>query len=491
MTTRQPGESLRDFMSRDPRGGTRQNYLKWKDRPDHAATVWLHPQASILGLWRHPFQKIYVREDKATNVTTKEVSYDPLLCWEAPEVNESQNWRDRETGRREKPPVVCPICLMVEHLHALVADRKLDWRTPLFRFEGTDPSKTKVYHVGGVTGLFNNRKLSDAQKMELGGNLPDGTPDPKWPPARWLGPIYLNRAFMQDIRPGLEYVFTIVDNDDVGKGVQVTFEKKSIGDKTLEVNLKSIKEARTPSDPEGRAGDILVSPYAIRWEYNDQASEPSKIYDAMKMGRTPMTPAIQRLFQSPPPDVSKHAERFNLKTIRARLEQHLILPGLKQHLDKYFERALKLEAEQKANPPPAAEPRVPEVETRVPENTGTMADYSQQAVTDDLFACDTVGCDAELRATDAQCPKCKRRYEVVGEPPPPPKPALKPRSAAGMPGVSAPPLPPGLAASPEMSGGDPLGLSPESQGLDAPDLGEGTAVGSTAWPGDPDSDIPF
>ena len=111
---------------------------------------------------------------------------------------------------------------------------------------------------------------------------------------------------------------------------------------------------------------------------------------------------------------------------------------------------------------------------------------------EDLFACDqTPGCPGEMRATDPECPVCRARYEVAGqEPPPPPKPALKPRSAAARPGVSAPPLPPGLAAAPEMSGPDPLGLTPESQGLDGPDLGGGDA-GPVGFPGDPSDDIPF
>ena len=505
MTTRMPGVSLREFMNQKS-GGSKQSYLKWKDRKDHAATVWLHPQASILGLWRHGFQRIQVIEDKATRVTTKEVYYDPLLCYEADEVNESQNWRDRETGRREKPPVLCPMCLLIEHLYQLVQDRKLDWRTPLFRFEGTDPQKTKILHVGGVTGMFNSRKLSDAQKAELGGLLPGGQPDPKWTPAsRWFGPIYQNRAFMQDIRPRKEYVFTIVDNDDVAKGIQVTFETSSIGDKTRDVNAKSIKEARSAQDPEGAAGDIQLHPYAVRWEYDEHAQEPSKKYDAMKMGRTPLTPAIDALLRATPPDVSKHAERFNLKTLRARVEQHLILPGLKPHLDKYFEKALKAEEEEKSRAPaPAPEPRTPEVGTRVPSQLPVtsvpfgQAGWQIQApniheppAEEDIFGCDkTPGCPGEMRATDPECPVCHAVYEVVGaEPPPPPKlAALKPRSAVGN---GLPPIPPAALADPSLQGPDSLGLTPESQGISAPDLGDAAEPAAGGWPGDPSADIPF
>ena len=501
MTTRQPGESLRDFMSRDPRGGgSKFERFDWKGRKEPVATVWL--QGVFRGIWRHGFCRVHVHEDKATKVTTREIYYDPLVCYETDkDVLENQNWRDRETGRRVKPPTVCPLCLMIEHLHALVEDRKIDWRTPLFRFEGSDPAKTRIFHVGGVTGQFNSKKMPDAKKYELAGLLPDGvTADPKWSPAaKWHGPIYQsgdmpNVAFKQDIRPRCEYLISIVDNDDVAKGVQVTFETKSLGEKIHDVLQKSIKEARTARDENGDAGNIMKHPFAIRWEYDARNPVPAEKYDAMKMGLTPLTPAIAKLLGDPEPDVSKHAERFNLKTIRARLEQHLILPGLKQHLDKYFERALKLEAEQKANPPPLAEPRVSEVGTRVPAPAPLPAHSFVTVEDNDIFGCDkTPGCPGEMKATDTICPACGASYEVDAAPaPPPPKPPLPPRSGLSRPGVAAPPLPPGLAAAPEMSGPDPLQLAPENQGLDGPDLG-GDAVGggSTAWPGDPDDGIPF
>src|SRR6185312_14648274 len=362
MTTRAPGMTLAQFMTQGT-GGRRNKYLdkKWKERG--FAHVWLHPSAPILGLARHQFTRIHVNEDRETGAKTRDVYGDQLGCYESEEVQESANFRDKVTYRREVPPCVCPMCIMQEHLIELIVQKKIDWRLPIFKFEGTDPRKTKIYHAGGFTGMFQWKpeklplhcKLVDLSGAESGDPNVRAAQlagqDPFFPASKWLGPVYQkgdNAAFSQDARVKPEFVFTVVDNDDVQAGVQVMFGGKGLAGKVQDAIAKAIKEARCPSDPEGVKGDPQRHPYVIRLEFNKVAGERdmTKYYDAMPMRQIPLTQQVYELLRSTPPDASKLAERFNLKQLRARLEEHMLV---KLPLDSYFAKALELEAREKAD----------------------------------------------------------------------------------------------------------------------------------------------
>jgi hypothetical protein len=495
------GMGLRDFINKQQgRGGGSRHFRRWKDEGDHSATVFIHPAGQILALWRHPFMRVEAREDKVTRVQSREVWMDRLVCYESSDVLEKQNYLSRETGEREYPPVLCPFCIMLEHLRSLVADRRLDWRTPLFKFEGTDLSKTRIFHVGGVTGLFNSRKLSDAQKAQMNGTELPAQQDPRWyPPAKWYGPVYQSgpkAAFMQDMRASLEYAFPVVDVNDVKTGVQVAIERSSLGDKIQETIQKSIKGAISPTDPEGRGGDPSVRPFAFRLEYDGRDGvEPAKRYDVIKMGNTPITADIARLLEGAPPDFGKLAERFNLRTIRARLEQHALQ---KLPLDSYFKKALEWEerhkgesearaAQERAETRPAPEVGRTEPGFRPPpvQYDPTLVEASKpqgfSPIADDLFGCDkTPNCPGVMRATDTRCPTCGASYEVVAEPPPPP-PKLPPRSS-----VAHAAIPPAAVPAPAA-----IAIPEPSDAAEPEAIPEPTGTVAGAWPGDPSDDIPF
>jgi hypothetical protein len=493
--------SLVDFMGHSSKGGKNNYFKAWKEKNPPAATVWLHPKASILALWRHSFFKLNpVEKDGVKSI---DVWGDRLVCFEDESVLQDMHFRDRETGRRRNPPVLCPICLMLEHIHQLVLDSQLDWRTPLFKFEGTDPRQTRILHAGGVTGLFNNRKLTDAQKAQMAGT--DG--DPKYtPPSLWHGPIYQsgdgpNVAFKQDCRPRLEYAFTIVDNDDVVQGVQIDIEPASLGDKVREVIRKEILNAKSdPRDQEGRRGNPALNPYALRFEYTPKVGNDFPKYDAMPMRLIARTPAIEKLLQGDPPDVEGLARRFEIRTLRARLERQQLV---KLPLDTYFAPAFKAEAAEKANPQPAERTpevqtgtRVPVSQTDVPISTtgykyppapiqyanGNAPQVIPQAAAPepDIFGCDQ--CGEAMRATDPVCLKCGMKY-VVEQAPAPPKAVLPKRSQAGIAPSPAP-----VATS------DPWGLTPaapQAPMAEIPAPSDAAEPEGGGWPGDPSSDIPF
>src|ERR1019366_4218792 len=170
-------------------------------------------------------------------------------------------------------------------------------------------------------------------------------------------------------------------------------------------------------------------------------------YDAIRMGGIPLTAPVHALLTQPPPSVAKLAERFNLKVMRARLEEHLSPKMKKLPLDMYFEKAFALEAKEKANAPvPPAEPMVPEVGRNpgsvgypipppvapvrpafmdAPMAPGSSIDFGQFASSnpsaDDanpLIACE--GCGQPVRMLDPKCMACGKVSVVEAAPPPPP-----------------------------------------------------------------------
>ena len=493
MTTRATGVSLAQWMTQNS-GGGKNSYVKdWKERG--FIQFWLHPTAQILSVYRHPFVRIYAKEDRTTQVKTREVQFDPLVCFEEENVLDSMYRRDRATGRREVPPVVCPICLMQEHLTQLVHSGKLDWRRPLFKFEGTDARKTRLYHVGGFTGLFADKQLPPEKLAELSGAestdpakraLQVSGNDPWFPASKWFGPVYQageNAAFKQNAAPKQEFALTVVDHDNVAAGASIMFAGKSMGNKVIAVIAKAIKEARGPSDPDGQRGDPQRHPYVIRVEYNEQMGKrnPNDYYDALKMGGIPMTAAVHVLLSAPPPDLAKLAARPNLMRLRASLEEHMLV---KLPLDAYFERALKIEAAEKASAPPESpEPAIPEVGRNPGSIPLPMPAPPQPPVPEeDMFACDTPTCGAPMRAQDTVCGKCGRRYDVEAAPPPPP-PALRPRSSVGG-NVAAPAFASPAAVPPPAAIGGYLDNEFAAPEVPAP-------AGGGSWPGDPSDDIPF
>jgi hypothetical protein len=419
------GLTLGAFMSHSNRagGGPRKTYLKdpkaWKD---NAVTVWLSTQASIYPLWRHPFQKVEVVTDRQTKESRREVWQQKLVCYEGEETLQKQYWRDKETGTRELPPLVCPHCLLVEDVRQRVLSGKLDWRQPLFRFTGSDPTKTIRFgkfvvnvgdvfiHAGGFCGLFNDKDMSDVRKKELAEI-----------PKEKGGPVYQSSAFRQNNLAKLEYVFTVVQHDDVAAGLQVAIMPNLLGAKmqtALQHRMKSLGEEE---------GNPLVRPVAFRWEHNpdDQVSFDKK-YDVMTVEKVRITPAIEKLVrETEPPDLSGLLEKFNWKTHRALLERHALV---KLPWDSYFEEVARRFPEgggksERSDRNSSSGGPAPEVGRSAPTPPAAKEEEP------DTFGCDS--CGTEMQPTDTVCPKCGARYDVEAEePPPPPKPPLRKRSEA-------------------------------------------------------------
>ena len=431
-----PAMTMDQFLKHSSRGsGSRGTFLKdWKETPGRSITVWLHMKVGIMALWRHPWTRVVPREKDG--VKSREVWMDRLLCFESEEVLKNQHFRDRTTGVRDLPPQVCPHCKMIEHVRQQVVLGRMKLTDPLFKFEGTDPSKTKIFHAGGIWKGFGQKSLTAEDKAAMAAV-----------PPQFGGPIFSRDAFKQDSTAKLEYAFCIVDNDDAEKGVQIAVESSMLGQEVQTMIAQAIKQE---DDGTGRGvgerlGNPLVTPYAIRFEHTKaDEKNPFGAYQAIRMPKIRIRPAIDKLIREtdPPEGFAKLAEPFNLRTHKALLERHCLVKGMPW--DEFFGPALELEAKGKLNAPPAEQSQEPEPRE---ERTPDVDTKAETPADDGLFECDnkeTTGCKGVMKGTDPACPECGKRYDVVAAPEPP-KPALPKRSQA----QAAPPKAP---TTPESSG---------------------------------------
>lgn len=491
------GMSIGQFLGHSNRGG-RKAYLKnWRDKPPHAVTVWLSCNSPIVALWRHGWQKVEVRKDRETQATTREVWSSPLVCYEEEQVLQNMYWRSKDTGLRDYPPVVCPHCLMIEDVyqrisagwvtraelvaknpkigHAQIAAEllgrgQLDWCEPLFRFEGSDPSKTLVVHAAGLFNGFGAKGVTAEQKVEMAAV-----------PRERGGPIYQKNAWRETQTAKLTYAFAIVNHDDANAGVQIAVEANLLGDKVKGAIARRMKDLGE------QEGNPLLYPVAFRWEYDPtDGVEFGKKYDAIPMTKITLTPAVDKLIRDEEvPDMGPLTEKFNLRAHRANLEKHAIvqLPW-----DDYFKAAFRAEEARGGQAVQAAERTSPEVGRSLPAPTPSRAAYVPPPVEDELFGCDAklsdgTECGAPMKGSDATCGKCGAKYNVVGEPSPPPPPPLPKRSEARAARAAVAQTPAPAQRSVMSEGRGSLGaLTPAPE-----DIGNS----SGGYPGDPDDGIPF
>lgn len=473
-----PEMNFKEFMHTNIRGGGKNKFLKsWKKEPPFSITIWLHTKAGIRKLNRHRFPRLNVQEVESGGVKSAKIevwSSNPT-CLESAEVIKKQNYRDKETGRRDLPPVLCPICKMIDHVYMLIREGKLDWRQPIFKFEGNQPASkynTQIIHAGGLCGLFGNSKMTDAQKLQL-----SQTP-PEW------GAIYLSEAWREDIRTKSEYALTIVDENAPGEGLQVTIEPGGVGECIQDVVQKAI------ADLGEEKGDPMIHPYAIRLEANqgDSIGFGDK-YDASKMGRIALRPQVEALIRGPFSDLSNLEAPFELKTMMARFERHsqglINLPWAHYFKDALAEEERKKTAAPQKPQPPAMIPQVTTVNAPPPVPPMTIGTFSAPAPTTTpaphveevpMVACD-MGCGKAMRADATVCPHCGYKYEVEAAPPPPPAPLPKRSALVAAPAVApAASLTPAAAPTPAVAA-----FAPPNE----------ASSGGGGYPGDPSDDIPF
>lgn len=362
--------------------------LNWKKRKPARLNAWLHTQAPFVALWRHGFPRIVEIERDGEKM--REVWGGTFNCHETEEVLRKQ-YRRTQNGERILPPERCPICKLNEYLRTEVREGRLNWLTPVFEFVADDPEQTVVLTAAGIFNGFNG-DLSRAEVAEM----------------RRAG-VSQKDAWKQNCMAKCSYVFTIVDADEPGDGVQVCVETTALGDAVKAV-------VRNQMDALGETeGNPLKTPYAIRWEYLPDEQEFGKKYRALPLPKLEMTPEVRALIvDSPPADIGKLIARGDALALRAVMET---AAKIELPFDRIFgegsqvaarpARAVQVPREE-AEEPKAPAPAPARRRATTPVREPVAPKYPPGTV---LIPCDS--CGAQMADTDAQCWKCGATYELV------------------------------------------------------------------------------
>jgi hypothetical protein len=418
------------FLNHSGSTGGGGKFLKgWKK--DGRLYAWLHCMQLPIGLWRHNFPQLIVKENKDTRRVERHIWGQSDNCWEPEDVLKEQNFRNKETKQRDKMPTRCPQCRLIEHVWQRVnVTRDLDFTAPILRFDGADnPKENCIIHAAGIYNGFSTTavaKFTDAQKDQVA-----------------KSGIFLSEAWKENDKASLSYVFTIVNNDKPGDGVQITVEKSSLGDRVKGVINDRIESAGV------EAGNPTITPYCIEFTYDEKKSM-NEMYGARYIERIKITPEIERLIRSDPPTLDKVLEPFDRMQFRAQLEKHLVAD---LDLDWIFD----VEVDEETGEDEEHEERTPEVggddDTDAGDDDGTSFPHGanvpaaaappppasapaprtrrKPVIPPEELGDPCEVCKDPMRKTDVKCAGCGTEYEPEDAPAPAaPAPAAPPATAA-------------------------------------------------------------
>jgi hypothetical protein len=391
--------SLEDFLGHSTGGGGGGSRLKnWKNGDPPRINVLLHTQAKIVTVWRHGLNEVREVTDKETGETSLQVWGSRWNCLEDERVLKSQYRRDKATNQRRVPPVICPLCIMVEVLIRMYRDGSLGFCEQILKFEGDKAEDTRIITAGGFVNQYGSKYLSSEQKGAM----------------RKAG-VKLTEAWKENALARCSYIFRVVDVENPGDGVQVAVETAQLGDEVKRVIRDKIQEF---GDEEGHP---LLNPYVIRWQYSEAAPLKDK-YTAQSMSRMTISETARQLItDGPPPDIDYLTKDPDIALLRALLEQHALVELPWDEIFGPAERAAEKEdprpdpaqtESRRASKPAVKKPAPAQSKSaRKPEPEPQNATEAQQpAEQPELFECDACGKEV-LGADDTVCPACGAKYD--------------------------------------------------------------------------------
>lgn len=388
-------DSFLDHKSSERGGGFLGNWKK-----DGKVNVFLHTRQMPVPIYFHGLPRKQVREEDGDPVI--HVWSGKYNCWEEEATIRKQYSYDAQDVRTH-PPQRCPLCRMIEAVRTLVNEGTITWTQPILKWAGDVDDETVIVHAGGFIG-------------EFGGDLDD-----KEKAALKKAGISQREAWKENCRPKLNYIFWVVDADNVDKGLQQAQETGLLGDKVKDV----IRDARESLGED--KGNPQKFPFCIQWEYAEQEKEFNKKYKARRIERISLTPAIEAIIRGPKPDITKAIARFDAKEVRSQLEA-ACYPDVRKLIpwDEVFAVAKRPETDH-PDLQDVAEGDLDPADVRNQQSSAPADD-------DDLVKCDDGnghGCGKPVKLSDPKCPHCGLVYDVTDEPKPePPKPEPQRRSRA-------------------------------------------------------------
>lgn len=421
--------SLDDFLGHSGSAGGGGFLEKWKE--DGEIDVFLHPRGLPAALWAHSWYKITTYTDKKTSREITKVFSDDFGCLETEAILRKRRFRT-DDDRREHPPAVCPLCILIEWVRDEINDGRLDWLTPIFEFEVPGEPKT-IVRAGGFCGLFKEPKQGFSEEDQEA--------------LKSIG-IKQSEVFKQEAMTRMQYIFRVVSVKDPGAGCVITRESETLGKRVQKV----IKDLMADI---GEQGDPRIHPYGFHWTYDKNKSFDDK-YDAVRRQSIKLTPQIEAIFAQDPPDISEMLRPGDPRRLRASMEEHALI---EIPWDQIFAPSMAVIDELDADP---SEPWTDELAAAREEKrqaASAAAPKTEPAAPPaEEVLCDH--CEKVMLTTQDTCPHCGSKYDlatgmlVSGPPEPPkeePKPAPRRRSAAAP--VGTPPSPPPEQPAPAAAGG--------------------------------------
>lgn len=255
------GMSLDAFLGHRTSGGSGEYLRSW--RKDGEIKVWLHQYAEFHALWNHNWPQVKTIRDKTTREEKLAVFSSRFICHDPETVTRKARFKE-DDGRREHRPVRCPMCFFLDWLGGEVGAGRVDWTTPLFKFEGDGDEQYNVtLHAGGMLGLFGGKDVTKEQKQEL----------------RKAG-IVLKDSWREKAEVRCQYLFQVVDDADPSAGVVKALEANDLADKLKTAIQKERKR-------KGDRGNPGKNPYPFLWTYDDAAEQFNKKYDVTPLDDEP------------------------------------------------------------------------------------------------------------------------------------------------------------------------------------------------------------
>ncbi len=295
--------NIEEFLGHDPSAGgfERGKFLRgWKKRkPKAEVNLWLHTQVMFSSLWLHNLQRVVTRKDRETGDEKHDIWGNSWTCWEH-ESTLSNRKRDYNTGEREEPFQICPVCKMIDWVRRAVRQGSLGGADPIFRYVTPDGQVERTIHAAGIYG-----GLEDVPQEE-----------------RDAAKIKLSEAWQENGNAKCNYVFCVVDHDFPEDGVQVAVETQLVGDKTKAVIRRKRKKNGEDSD-----WNPLATPYAICWEHHASAKKFDDKYEADDRPLLKLTPDVEALIKGEPPtdQLDRLKAPGRLRELRDQLEHFSLI----------------------------------------------------------------------------------------------------------------------------------------------------------------------
>jgi hypothetical protein len=400
---------LDEYLGHSTNSFGKTQFLKgWKKFEPPQIDVWLHTRAPFAALWQHNIVQLQSWDDKDTHEPVRAIWSREFNCWEDESVLIDQYRIDRDSGMRENPPVICPVCKLREWVRQLVAAREIDILQPIFHFqidEGAHPKsdRERVIYAGAMIGQFKKDKLSDADFARIkqaGINI--GGDDGAW---------------RDNYAAKCNYVFVIADNDRPENGIQIAVETTALGEKMKSAIAHRIKRTRSKEK-----GSPFQNPTPFRWEYHKNETEFSKKYDVVELEVDEIPEAIRELIVDlDPPSLEKTCRVGDASALRIQMEQ---FAAIEMPFDDFFAAAEAMQAKEPGEP-------------------DTSFDYGANVAGADDGLVPEVGGEPEPPPAPTPPPAPARAKAA----PPPAKPAAAPRAPAPAGKLApAPAKPPTVAA---------------------------------------------